>query len=167
MESGKTTQLQALALYQIASDPRCSWIKQIRVGGQKYKHAYKINTNTALILKYSTKRKKTKYREFQFTFHKVERDKVKAIGSRVKNVILALICVKAKAICCLTKGEFWRLIRSRKLAIGAEETQIQLLVTASKRHHFRVYVGGGEKGMVAEKSPILVPRNGFPNRLFN
>lgn len=127
--------------------------------------AFVINDDVGIYIKYAT-RPRTRHKEFQFRFdydHFAELEKLRAKRDRC---FVVLVCVKAEEICCMPARTVLRL-RKLHLAAGKFDTpEFVLIVTARKRRRFRVYVNKpGARGVYLTE-PIIVPRNAFPDHLF-
>jgi len=155
------------ALIQIAEDDRFTAINEMKIGKVKYRDVFRINDDIGIFLKYAGKPSKNRHKEYLFTFDKNDRAEIKSTGEHVKRLFLALVCVKAKQICCMSKDEFWELITRRINAYGSEEEQIQILITANKNEAFHAYVNyPGARGVMAGKKPLIISRNLFPSGIF-
>jgi hypothetical protein len=115
-------------------------------------------------IKYATT-KTRRFGEFIFTFSTDNMAEIDALAQKAEKVFLVLVCVPAKEICCIRRTELVSLIAQRELAKGTGEDTHTVLVTAEAGNRFRVYmnVPGQRKKKLGE---IVVPRNRFPNAIF-
>ncbi len=158
------------ALLQIAEDSRFKAINSLKIGSTIYRNAYRINDNIGVFLKYGMNPSRT-YGEYTFNFNKESRQQIYQIGEAVERMVLALVCIKAKAICCITETHFWNLMNHRiavdEAAGGEEKDQIPIVMTAKKNHEFHVYVNDPHsRGRMIPESDFHVPRNAFPKKVF-
>ena len=127
----------------------------------------KVAKTLGIYLKYASKPNIT-YGEYFFTFHTDNLTELEALAlnKKAEKVFIVLVCVHAKEICCITYTELQTLINKRRDAQGhAENSCYLVLVTAPKNKSFRVYVNSpGQKKKALGRS--IVPRNRFPNELF-
>jgi hypothetical protein len=170
MHIAKDHLFHGAALLQIAEDRRFKAINAMQIGSTIYRNAYRINDNIGVFLKYGTNPSRA-YGEYQFNFNKETREEIHEIGKSVERMVLALVCIKANAICCITHRQFWNLILARVAADEAagdeEKDQIPIVMTAKKNHEFHVYVNDPhQRGHMIPKSDFHVPRNAFPRKVF-
>jgi hypothetical protein len=153
------------ALIQIAEHPQFTAINSLKLKTKILRTAYKINDDIGVYLKYARRPTKT-FKEYPFTFHKDHLKELSDISEVIDKLFLALVCVKARAVCCLSYGELTALIERRKRARKADEDQYTILVTIPQGKSLRVYVNvPGEKKKILGRQ-LIVPRNSFPNKLF-
>jgi len=127
------------ALIQIAEHPQFTAINSLKVKNVKFENAYKINDNIAIYLKYSTAPNKN-YGEYIFTFTKAHLDELDVINKAHQKSFLALVCVKAREVCCLSYNQLDELIKRRRADFGHAENQYTLLVTAQPGKSLHVYI---------------------------
>ena len=152
------------ALNQIAEHRKFTAINALKVKVKTSRSAFRINDATAVYLKYATSPMKP-FSEYQFTFTRSHRTELKAIFESGEDLYLALVCVKAKQICCMTYKEFVVLHKSRRKAAGHSEDQFVILVTLNVGEAFRAYVNSpGTKGKYI-KPKMKIARNNFPKIL--
>lgn len=153
------------ALTQIAEHPQFTAINAFREGDGISRSAFRINDDVGVFLKYA-RNPRPSFDEYQFTFSTFQLQELKRIANKVRRVFLALVCVHARQICCLPLNDFDALLDRRKRAVGKEEEQYVLLVTALTRKSFRVYINapGVRKRMLGK--PLIVARTVFPDHLF-
>jgi hypothetical protein len=126
-------------------------------------NAYKINDNIAVYLKYATTPVKG---EYLFTFTTKHLAELSGIAESNQKTLLALVCVKAREICCLPHSTLISLITRRRQAVGHVENQYVLVVTVPAGKSFHVYVNApGVKGKKLGND-VVVPRTAFPGNLF-
>jgi hypothetical protein len=160
-------QYHGAAIIQIAESQWFTTINAIkRKDGATYRSAYRVNGKIAVFLKYANTRPKGKFKQVQFTFPKKTLKELRELKARGLRVFLGLVCVRARAICCLPLNEFLALLSERKEAAGKGEAQYTLHVGVPKRGQFRVSLAyPNSRGYVAGDE-LLVPRNDFPWRIF-
>ena len=153
------------ALIQIAEDPKFTSINSLKVKTVVVENGYVINDGIGVLLKYATKPVGT-YCEYVFGFTQENLRDMVRIDNATNSLFLAMVCVKAREICCLRYQEFCELIQRRKAEKGADEDRYQVLVTAPKRRGFRVYVNapGVKKTILGEAKSVS--RSEFPQRIF-
>ena len=109
------------ALIQIAEDPQFTAINSFKLPSGVSRSAYRINDDIGVYLKYANKPTPA-YQEYGFTFQQQHLDELAEIAKMTERVFAALVCVKARQICCLSYGQLTKLIDARKNAKGADET---------------------------------------------
>ncbi|HEX9728624.1 MAG TPA: hypothetical protein VGA37_08975 [Gemmatimonadales bacterium] len=153
------------ALIQIAEDPHFTAINSLQLPAGVCRSAYRINDNIGVYLKYASKPTPS-HREYVFTFHAEHIKELEHIAKATTTAFLALVCVKAREVCCLPYAEFLSLVDMRRTAKGASEDQYVVLVTVPAKSKFRVYVNSpGRKNTMVGK-PLLIARSAFPTRIF-
>ena len=153
------------ALIQIAEDPQFTAINTFKFGTETSRSAYQINDDIGVYLKYAS-RPTTAHREYAFTFHEQNLAELSEIAHKVGNVFVAMVCVKAREICCLPYEDLTRLVDARKSAKGTPENQYVILVTVPSNKGFRVYVN---KPRVKNKmlgESLIISRTNFPKAIF-
>jgi hypothetical protein len=153
------------ALIQIAEHPQFTAINSFKGKLVDYENAYRINNDVAVYLKYASKPTKS-FSEYVFTFTKAHLDELEAISKAAPKTFLALVCVKAREVCCLSYGQLLSLVQERHKAYGGVENQYVVLVTAQKGSSLHVYVNAPHKKKTKLGKDIVVSRNAFPNELF-
>lgn len=154
------------ALIQIAEHDQFTAINSLTSNGDVVRVAYRINHDIAVYFKYARKPTKA-FREYPFTFTKHQLDELAVISNANPNTLIALICVKDRAICCISYEQLQALVALRAKAKGGSEDQYVVLVTSPKGKNFRVYVNAPGVRKTALGKPLKVPRNAFPNLIFN
>jgi len=153
------------ALIQIAEHQQFTAINALKLKNKILRTAYKVNDDIGVYLKYTRRPTKT-FREYRFTFNNDHLKELSDISDVINSLFLALVCVKAREVCCLSYRKFTALIKRRKRAKKADEDQYTLLVTIPQGKSIRVYVNApGEKKTILGKQ-LIVPRNSFPMKLF-
>ena len=153
------------ALTQIAEHPQFTAINAFKIAGVTSRSAFKINDDIGIYLKYATK-PKPPFREYVFTFNSDHLAELAALRRLRSSVFLALVCVKARQICCLPHTDFEALVEARKKAKGSPEEQYALLATVPVGKSFRVYVNAPGKRKVMLGKEIIISRNAFPKDIF-
>jgi hypothetical protein len=154
------------ALIQIAEHNQFTAINSLKINGEFVRVAYRINDDIAVYLKYASKPTKA-FKEYPFTFtrnHLVELAAISAVNPRT---FVALVCVKDRAICCISYTQLLALVSLREQAKGSPEDQYVVLVTLPAGKSFRVYVNVPGKKKTALGKMLKVPRNAFPNLIFS
>ncbi|MGJ5074584.1 hypothetical protein [Bradyrhizobium oligotrophicum] len=155
------------ALIQIAEHPQFTAINSFKGTLAHYENAYRINDDIAIYLKYASKPKKP-HDEYVFTFTKAHLDQIRAITKAVHKTFLALVCVKAREVCCLRVEELFSLIERRRKAFHSDENQYSVLVTAKKGSSLHVYVNEPhKKNTRISGKDVVVSRSAFPGELFS
>ncbi|TWT64406.1 hypothetical protein [Rubinisphaera italica] len=153
------------ALMQIAEHESFTAINPLVIDGEKSHTAFVINHDIAIYPKYATKPKRP-FDEYLFNFSSDNVAELEAIGDKYARTCIPLICVKDHHICGLTLDDFHDLRNRRIKAAGYEEDVVSILVTIPDGGACRVYVNKpGVKKTILGKE-ILIPRNAFPNFLF-
>jgi len=127
------------ALIQVAEHKRFTAINSLKVGSNIHRNAYKINAETALYLKYASK-KTNAHDEYAFTFSKQHLSDLKKIHKANPKTFISMVCVGDREICCLSYEKLDSLIMARKAKKGAAERQYTVLVTVPTGKSMRVYV---------------------------
>jgi len=153
------------ALIQIAEDPQFTAINSFKLPTGVSRSAYRINDDIGVYLKYASKPTPA-HREYLFTFQKQHVAELAAIAKATEKVFAALVCVKARQVCCLPYADLTKLIDARRNAKGATEDQYIILVTVPANKSFRVYVNApGVRNTMLGK-PVVISRNDFPGEIF-
>ena len=153
------------ALTQIAEHPQFTAINAYKVGNDVSRSAFRINDDIGVYLKYAGKAK-APYNEYVFTFNTEQLGELASIAATVSHVYVALVCVGGRHICCLPQPDLNALIQKRRNAKGEEEDQYIILVTLPEGKAFRVYVNAPGKRKKLLGKQLLIPRNDFPNKIF-
>jgi len=153
------------ALIQIAEDSQFTAINSFKLATGVSRTAYRINADIGVYLKYASKPTPA-HREYLFTFRKQHLAELAEIAKATQKVFVALVCVKARQVCCLPYVGLTKLIDARRKAQGCTEDQYVLLVTVPANKNFRVYVNkpGARNTMLGK--PVVIGRNDFPGEIF-
>ena len=152
-------------LIQIAEHERFTAINALKAGGQVIDVAYRINDDIAIYLKYASKPTRP-FGEYPFTFTKRHSDDLARIAGANPKTFIALVCVKDREICCISYDQFKSLVALREKDKGKPEDQYVVLVTLPKGKSFRAYVNAPGRKKVKLGKDIKIPRNAFPNVIF-
>lgn len=153
------------ALIQIAEDPLFTAINSFKLASGVSRVAYRINDDIGVYLKYASNPTPA-HREYVFTFRKEHLAEFGEIAKTAQKVFAALVCVKARQVCCLPYEGLTKLILARRKAKGAAENQYVILVTLPQGKSFRVYVNApGVRNTMLGKA-VVVSRNDFPSEIF-
>lgn len=153
------------ALIQIAEDPHFTAINSFKIGNDVAKSAYRINDGIGVYLKYAGEPSNS-HHEYVFNFSTENRKEIAALCDSVDRFFVALVCVKAKEICCLNYEDVELLFRRRRKAKGIDEDQLTIQVTMPTGKKSRVYVNmPGKKNKMLGK-PKLISRSDFPRVIF-
>lgn len=150
---------------QIAENEQFTAINALQIKGLRINNAFKINNNTGLFCKYASDTNDGG--EYVFTFTTEHLDAVLSMDETNDSSFLALVCVEAAEICCLTVAQFNGLITDRKKSAKKDENSYQILVTAKAGNSMRAYVNAAGKKNTTTGTTVVVPRNAFPNSLFS
>ena len=165
MKIGNEHLYHGAVLNQIAEHPQFTAINALRVGGETSRSAFKINNDIAVYIKYATQ-PTAPYREYVFNFNADNLLELTNISDADNDLFLALVCVRAKEICCFSYGILVDLIAERRRQRGANEDQYTILVTLNRRESFRVWMNApGERGAYL-REPDVISRNACPTVLF-
>jgi hypothetical protein len=153
------------ALIQIAEHPQFTAINSFKLRGEPNRSAYKINDHIGVYLKYCANPSKV-YNEYAFTFNNHHLEALASMGTLVNKVVLVMVCVKAREVCCISYDELISMVDGRVKAKGGREEQYIVKVTALGGNSMRAYMDypGKKKTMLGKA--IVVPRNRFPGQLF-
>lgn len=153
------------ALIQVAEHKQFTAINSLKVGSKAHQNAYKINDEIALYLKYATKKTKA-HSEFIFTFKKQHLSDLAKIAKRNPKTFIAMVCVGAREVCCISYEELSSMIKARRNEKNKKEDQYTILVTVPTGKSMRVYINApGKKNRMLGKANII-NRNSFPSRIF-
>lgn len=154
------------ALTQVAEDPHFTAINAVNLDGRLAENSFRINDGIGLHVKYSSTKPIGSYKEYQFAFTQDHLSHLEKLQTVTGKVFIALVCVKAREICCISFESLRELIQRRKVARGGAEAQYVLPVTLAPGGRFRVYINKpGVRGTILGDA-MTVPRNAFPRRLF-
>ncbi len=152
------------ALIQVAEHELFTAINSLKLGEKVFQNAYKINDEIALFLKYARNENEA-FGEFVFTYSTHQLDELLEVRDGNVKTYVAMICVAAREICCISCDELVDMIDKRKKIKGAGEDQYNLLVTAPIGKSLRIYLNEpGKKNAKLEEK--IVSRKDFPERLF-
>jgi len=152
------------ALMQIAEDGRFSSINPLFVKGKKIPNGFLVNGDTALFLRYRSKGEQRNYR-FQYT-HENLQDIVKTPMEDFTRVILGMVCVEDREVCCVDLAELTEMMHFRDgPPIVDDDTPYTLTVKAEENRSFRV--SGKEQGANFIAHDVVIPRNRFPDCVFS
>jgi hypothetical protein len=153
------------ALIQIAEHELFTAINSLKVGSKTQQNSYKINDEIVIHLKYATKKMKS-HSEYSFTFstqHLMDLAKIKRGNPKT---FIALVCVGAREICCVSFEELDTMIEARKAANEIADSQYTILVTVPAGKSMRAYVNApGKRNTILGNSKIIT-RSDFPGRIF-
>jgi hypothetical protein len=152
------------ALIQIAEHPQFTAINSFSLQGEPNRSAYKINDHVGVYLKYCASPTKN-YDEYTFTFNTSHLDILNEMRTQVRRVILTLVCVKDRQICCITHDELISMVEKRR-AHKEDENQYIVKVTAPEGKSMRTYFDYPGKRKTILGKAIVVARNRFPDLLF-
>ncbi len=153
------------AIAQIAEHPSFTAINVFKDADRISRNAFRVNDDIAVYFKYATTQTR-RHNEFVFTFTADNLDEIRRIANLVPRTFLALVCVKARHICCLTHDKLENLLDRRTQDVGYEEHQYTVLATLEQGKSFRVYVNKSGQKNATLGNPILISRNKFPDDLF-
>lgn len=152
------------ALVQIAEDRHFTAINSLKRKSKPIKNAYTINDNRALFCKYGEN--PNTQGEYQFTFNREHIEAIQDAIARFEATYLALCCINAEEICCLSGTEFLQLMDNREQSATDVENLLVILITAEDGKSFRAYVNAaGRRGIIAGK-PLTISRRSFPSKIF-
>jgi len=153
------------ALTQIAEHKTFTAINPLEAKGERCGCAFRINSSIGVYIKHDAAGPKGKYKEFTFNFSAEQIEDIEDIASKLQIIFIVLVCFKAKHICVIPWAELQSLIKEYEGLAGEQKQQYNVLVTAPENSQFRVYLNRPKtKGVAIRKK--LIPRNAFPNRIF-
>ena len=156
------------ALTQIAEHSQFTAINPVRLSDDHVsRSAFLINDRIVAYLKYVTARSR-RGDDYQFTFDQNQKAELAFLNRIYRGgVFIALICVAERHICCISFDEFQEWLDERRDALGNEDEESStILVQLQPRRSFRVNMNHpGTRGFYLD-DPQVVPRNRFPNVLF-
>ncbi len=153
------------ALTQIAEHPQFTSINAVRIGGDLSRSAFRINETIGVYLKYATQPNPPDD-DYIFTFTKPNKDELGSLNRRCDDMYVAIVCVHDRHICCVSYSELTAWLSKRENALGHAEDTSTILVGLPQRKAFRVNMNLPRRRRVYLAKPQLVPRNRFPNVLF-
>ena len=106
------------ALIQIAEDPQFTAINSFKLAAGVSRSAYRINDDIGVYLKYASEPTPA-FREYGFTFQKQHLAELEEISKAAVKVFVALVCVKARQVCCLPYQDLLTLVNTRRAAKGS------------------------------------------------
>jgi hypothetical protein len=140
--------------------PHFTAINVFRHGGRNSRSAFTVNDRVGIYLKYARK-PFGRWQEYQFTFDEAQMEELEALKKQRPRTYIALVCVKARHICCIQYRDLRTLAKARREFAGRDEEQLHVYVRLPRGKQFRVYVSPpGERG--ATLGEFKVPRNAFP-----
>ncbi|MBL0938506.1 MAG: hypothetical protein IBJ03_06415 [Gemmatimonadaceae bacterium] len=154
------------ALIQIAEHKKFTSINSFRVSRRTSRSAYIVNSDIGVYLKYATKPSKA-HSEYSFTFRTAHLKELSAIARGGRRAFVALVCVEAREICCVSRAQLITMIGQRRAATGRREENNTVLVHALPGERFRVYMNAPGVRNAVLGDPLLVARNSFPKLLFD
>lgn len=113
------------ALFQIAEHPEFTAINSLKIKGPVLQNSFRINDSIGVHFKYARVVTEA-WQEYQFNFPKDELDELSKIRGAVDALLLGLVCVKDREICCLTYEQLRGLVDARKAAKGATTAILQV-----------------------------------------
>lgn len=153
------------ALTQIAEHPQFTAINAVRVRGGISQSAFRINDSIGVYLKYASE-PKPPAKDYIFTFTKANKDELAKISTQSDKLFVALVCIDDRQICCLEYSELLTWFQKRHRALRASEETSTILINLPQGREFRVNMNQPKRRKVYLADPQLVPRNRFPNALF-
>lgn len=153
------------ALTQIAEHPQFTAINAIRVDGVVSRSAFRINDGIGVYLKYASE-PKPPAKDYIFTFTKPNKDELTRIAAQSDKTYIAFVCIDDRQICCVEFDVFQEWLAKRHKALGHAEDTSTILVNLPKGKEFRVNMNQPGRRKVYLDKPLLVPRNRFPDALF-
>ncbi|TKB58124.1 MAG: hypothetical protein E8D49_12115 [Nitrospira sp.] len=108
------------ALIQIAEHLQFTAIKAVTADGRVSRSSFLVNNDIAVFLKYAEKPTKT-FNEYVFTFYLDHLDEIERIEQKAGKAFVALVCIQARQICCISRDELTDIIEERKRAKGSAE----------------------------------------------
>lgn len=153
------------ALTQIAEHPQFTAINAVRIGGTVSRSAFRINDSIGVFLKYANEPKPPAH-DYIFTFSKANKDELTKLATQSDKLFIAMVCIEDRHICCIKYTEFQMWLQKRQRALGHAEDSSTILIGLPKGKEFRLNMNQPERRKVYLDKPLLVPRNLFPNALF-
>jgi len=153
------------ALIQIAEHPQFTAINSLSIKGEAHRGAYRINDQVGVYLKYCASPNES-YAEYTFTFNVNHLESLQKFQKQVQSLFLVLVCVKDRGICCISYQEFMDLVERRRKHKKENEEQYVIKVTVPEGKSMRVYMDSPGKRKTILGKAIVIPRNRFPDLLF-
>lgn len=105
------------------------------------------------------------YKEYTFNFAEEHLDDLARIADQNQHTFIALVCVKAREICCISYQQLTKLVDARRKAKGEDEGAYVVCVTAQQNKKLRAYVNvPGKKGKYLKQ--YVIARSAFPGVIF-
>lgn len=151
---------------QIAEDPHFTAINAVHYKGKTSRCGFRINKSIGVHIHYRSKATGKRSPVYTFGFSRENLAELRRMSKRMPQVFLALICVKARCICCLQYADFLALIEKRRAELGGRKEESYVIEVAVPRAmQFRVGISQpGTRGTWSEH--FLIPRTDFPRALF-
>jgi len=151
------------ALIQVAEHDLFTSINAVRFAKKLSRSSFRINESIGIYLKYA---RKLVGDDYNFTFSQENKKELAKLKKLCEKMFVALVCVADRQICCISLDEFNTWIETRRAALDKTENVSTILVNLPKSREFRVNMNKpGRRKVYLSKSQI-VPRNRFPNALF-
>ncbi|MGM0693362.1 MAG: hypothetical protein ACQEUN_08115 [Pseudomonadota bacterium] len=152
------------ALTQVAEHEQFTAINAFESGYGISRSSFLINHDVGLFIKYATN-PKGPYKEYVFTFNNSHLKELEEVEARSNRTFIALVCVKDRQVCCLSKEELSKMVEEREQEKGAKEASYNVLVTCPKNKKLRAYMNAPGKKKT-KLTDHLLSRNAFPGVLF-
>ena len=165
MKINKEHLYHGAVLNQIAEHKQFTAINALKIGGKTSRSAFKVNDDIAVYLKYASEPSGS-FREYAFTFNKLNLSELRKINNSENHLHLALVCVHDNEVCCFPYSELLQFIKKRNEKLGETEDQYVLLVTLNKNESFRVNMNEPGKKKIYLGDPLIVRRKACPESLF-
>lgn len=153
------------ALTQIAEHPQFTAINAVRIEGGLSRSAFRVNDEIGVYIKYASEAKQPAS-DYVFTFTGANKEELAKIREQTEKLFIAFVCIDDRHICCLEYDEFQAWLSRRQIALGHAEDVSTILVRLPRRKSFRVNMNQPGRRKVYLGQPQLVPRNRFPQVLF-
>ena len=152
-------------LTQIAEHQQFTSINAVRIDGGLSRSAFRINETIGIYLKYATDPKPLDH-DYIFTFTDPNRNELRSLSRLCDDVYIVMVCVQDRHICCISDADLTAWLDKRKEALGRDEDTFTILVGLPPGKPFQVNMNmPGQRSVYLDRSQ-LVPRNRFPNVLF-
>jgi len=153
------------ALIQIAEDAHFTSINAVHYAGSVSRCGFRINKEIGIYIKYRSKPRGKKCPLYAFSFSQENLRELRAMRKNRPRLFVALVCVKAREICCLPYNTLVRFIEARLKAKGEKEEEYTIEVSVFKNVKLRVWISEpNTRGTYIDQQ--LVSRNNFPRKLF-
>ena len=153
------------ALTQIAEHPQFTAINAVRIGDTVSRSAFRINDSIGVFLKYANEPKPPAH-DYIFTFSKANKDELTKLATQSDKLFIAMVCIEDRHICCIEYAEFQMWLQKRQRALEHAEDSSTILIGLPKGKEFRLNMNQPGRRKVYLDKPLLVPRNLYPNVLF-